>query len=131
LKKIFILTILLASSLFATLSNEYASQKLLDKHIPIVDIRTPSEWKETGIIKGAIPIMFFNEQGGYDVNAWLKELNEKVDTTKEFALICHVGNRTQIVTQFLSQKLGYKVINLLGGMNYAIAAKLPIVKYDK
>ena len=131
MKKIFILTILLASTLFATLSNEYASQKLLTKHIPIVDIRTPAEWKETGLIKGAIPIMFFNEQGGYDINAWLKELNEKVDTTKEFALICHVGSRTKVVTQFLSQKLGYKVINLLGGMDYAAANKMPIVEYKK
>ena len=131
MKKLIFITLLFVSSLYATLVNVYPSQELLDKKIPIVDIRTPTEWKETGVLKGAIPIMFFNESGNYDVNAWLKELNEKVDTTKEFALICHVGNRTQIVSSFLSEKLGYKVINLLGGMNYAQAQNLPILPYKK
>ena len=131
MKKILLITIILASSLFASLKNEYPSQKLLDSNIPIVDIRTPPEWKETGLIQGAIPIMFFNERGGYDINAWLKELNEKVDTTKPFALICRTGSRTAVLAPFLSQKLGYKVINMQGGMVYAKAAKLKIVPYKQ
>ena len=129
MKKLLILTILLASSLFATLINQYASQELLDSKIPIVDIRTPPEWVETGLIQGAIPIMFFNEQGGYDINAWLKELNEKVDTSKPFALICRTGSRTAVLAPFLSQKLNYKVTNIKGGMVYAKAAKLAIHPY--
>ena len=129
MKKILLLSIFLASSLFATLINEYASQKLLDDKTPIVDIRTPPEWKETGLIQGAIPIMFFNEQGGYDINGWLKELNEKVDTSKPFALICRTGSRTSVLAPFLSQKLGYKVINIKGGMVYTKAAKLAILPY--
>ncbi len=131
MKKILLLTIILASSLFATLTTEYASQKLLDSKIPIVDIRTPPEWQETGLIQGAIPIMFFNEQGGYDINAWLKELNEKVDTTKPFALICRTGSRTTVLAPFLSEKLGYQVINIKGGMVYAKAAKLNILPFKK
>ena len=131
MKNLIFLTILLTSSLFAKLTNEYASQQLLDSKIPIVDIRTPPEWEETGLIKGAIPIMFFNEQGGYDVNGWLRELNAKVDTTKPFALICHTGSRTTVVAQFLSQKLNYDVINILGGMDYAAAKGLPILPYKK
>lgn len=129
MKKILLLTIILASSLFATLSNQYASQELLDKKTPIVDIRTPPEWVETGLLKGAIPIMFFNENGDYDINVWLKELNEKVDTTKPFALICRTGSRTTVLAPFLSQKLGYKVINIQGGMVYAKAARLKILPY--
>lgn len=131
MKKLLFIGLLLTTTLFAKLTNEYASQKLLNSNIPIVDIRTPAEWEETGLLKGAIPIMFFNEQGGYDVNGWLRELNAKVDTTKPFALICHTGSRTMIVAQFLSQKLNYNVINLLGGMEYAAAKGLPILPYKK
>lgn len=131
MKKLLLSLLFLASSLFATLINEYPTQKLLEDKTPIVDIRTPEEWKESGLLQGAIPIMFFNEQGGYDVNAWLKELNEKVDTTKTFAIICRVGSRTSILAPFLSEKLGYHVINVQGGMIYAKAAKLKILPYKK
>lgn len=106
-------------SLFAELTNEYVSQQLVNSKTPIVDIRTKPEWRETGLLQGAIPITFFDEKGGYDINAFLKELNEKVDTTKEFAIICHSGSRTSMLAPFLSEKLHYKVINLKGGMDYA------------
>jgi rhodanese-related sulfurtransferase len=113
---------LLSLSLFADLKNEYITKELLNSNIPIIDIRTPAEWKETGLLKGAIPIMFFNERGGYNVNAFLKKLNQKVDTSKPFALICRTGSRTSMVSAFLSKELGYKVINLKGGMEYATKA---------
>lgn len=129
MKKLIFIAIFFASSLYATLLNEYPTQKLLDSKMPIVDIRTPPEWVETGLIQGAIPIMFFNEAGGYDINGWLRELNEKVDTSKPFALICRTGSRTAVLAPFLAQKLGYKVTNILGGMVYAKAARLAILPF--
>ena len=122
---------LLISSLFAELKNEYLTQKMLDSKIPIVDIRTTGEWMETGIIKGSIPIMFFNEQGKYDVRAFVNELNQKVDTTKPFALICRTGSRTKMVSAYLSKELHYKVTNILGGVTYPQMKKAPFVKYKK
>ena len=118
-------------SLFAELKNEYPTLKLIDSKMPIVDIRTPGEWIETGLIKGAIPIMFFNEQGRYNIQGFLKELNQKVDTSKPFALICRTASRTKIVSEFLSSQLNYKVTNLLGGMVYVKAKGLPIEPYKK
>lgn len=129
LKKIFFALILFISSLYAELSNEYLTQKLIDSKIPIVDIRTPREWKETGIIKDSIPIMFFDEKGSYDLNAFIKELNEKVDTTKPFALICRTGSRTQVVSAYLAKELGYKVVNIKGGITYPMVKNPPFVKY--
>ena len=121
--------IFLSAALFATMTNEYPSQKILNSKIPIIDIRTPGEWKETGIVNGAITIMFWDEKGGYDVNGFLTELNKKVDTKKPFALICRTGSRTQIVADFLSKKLNYNVVNLKGGMVYHRGMRLPIVPY--
>ncbi len=130
MKKIFLTLLFLSVSLFAELKNEYLSQELLNANIPIVDIRTPGEWKETGILKGAIPIMFFHPNGSYDARGFLQELNAKVDTKKPFALICHTGNRTSMIAPWLSEQFGYNIINLKGGMEYATKKlKLKTVPY--
>jgi len=39
-----------------------------------------------------------------------------VKKDEPFALICRVGSRTSLVSEFLSEKLGYHVINLKGGI---------------
>ena len=131
MKKIITLILALNISLLATLINEYPSEQTLNSKIPIIDIRTPPEWHETGLIKGAIPIMFFDERGRYDVQIFLKELNKKVDTTKPFALICRTASRTKVVSEFLSSQLNYNVTNLLGGMVYVKAKGLPTEVYKK
>ena len=127
MKKIFLTLLILATSLMAELKNEYLSQKLIDSKIPIVDIRTPGEWKETGIVKNSIPIMFFNEEGGYDVNAFLTQLNAKVNTKKQFAIICRTGSRTAIVADFLSKQLHYNVVNVKDGIFFATQRNIKLV----
>jgi len=129
LKKIIFTLLVLLSSLYASVTNKYPSQEILASHIPIVDIRTTGEWRETGILKGAIPIMFFNERGQYNVKDFLDKLNSKVDTKKPFALICRSGSRTSMLSAFLSKEMGYSIINLTGGMIYAQSKKLPTVAY--
>jgi len=129
MKSLWLLLLLGATLLHAELKQQYADRQLIDSGTPIVDIRTPGEWKNTGLLKGAIPIMFFDERGGYDLQGFLNTLNAKVDTKKEFALICNSGNRTKILSTYLSEKLGYKVIDLKGGMLYAIGKKLPLESY--
>ena len=131
MKKILLSLIILSITLLASMTNEYPTQKILDSKIPMVDIRTPGEWVETGIVENSITIMFWDEKGNYDVNAFLTELNKKVDTKKPFALICRTGSRTKIVADFLAKKLNYDVINILGGIVYLKAAKLKTVPYEK
>jgi len=118
-KKIILLVLLLSVSLFAELKNQYITKDFINKGIPIVDVRTPGEWRETGLLQNAIPIMFFDTKGNYNARKFLEELNKKVDTKKPFALICHTGSRTSMIAPWLSKEFGYKVINLLGGMEYA------------
>jgi len=129
LKKIIFTLLLLISSLYAELKNEALTQEMLDSKIPIVDIRTVGEWEQTGIVKGSIPIMFFDERGKYDMNGFLKELNAKVDTSKPFALICRTGSRTKVVSTYLSTELNYKVTNVTGGIMYHKMQKPPFVPY--
>ncbi len=121
--------LLLTTTLFAEVKHQYINQKLLDSGIQIIDIRTPGEWKDTGLVKGSIPIMFFDERGNYDVPGFMKELNKKVDTKKEFALICNSGNRTRILADFLSNEYKYKVINIKGGIRYGMRKSIPLESY--
>jgi len=132
LKKIILLLILLAASLLAELKNSYLTQEMLNSDLPIVDVRTVGEWKNEGILKNAIPIEFYNEKGKYNINAFLTDLNAKVDTTKPFAIICRKGNRTSVIAPWLSQKHNYNVTNILGGMEYAIKElKIKVHPYKK
>jgi len=129
LKKLLLSFLFLSASLFASITNQEVSQEFLDSKVPIVDIRTPGEWKETGLLKGAIPIMLFDERGNYDLRKFLKQLNDAVDTTKPFAIICRTGSRTSVLANFLSKKMNYKVINLKSGIVYAKYIGLPMVPY--
>lgn len=130
MKKIFLLLVLFTHALFAEVQNVYMSKELLEQNIPLVDIRTEGEWRETGLLKGAIPIVFFSERGEPLIEPFLSQLNQKVDTRKPFAIICHVGSRTSVVAPWLSKELGYHVINIKGGMEYATKGlKLPTYPY--
>jgi len=131
LKKIFSILLLLISASFAQVINEYPSQELINSGIKIIDIRTKSEWKETGIIKGAIPITFFDERGNYDVYVFMKALNATVKEGEKFAIICHVGSRTALLADFLDQEYHMPVINLLGGMEYLRKKGFKPVKYEE
>ncbi|MCX6061976.1 MAG: rhodanese-like domain-containing protein [Campylobacterales bacterium] len=125
-----LLSLLLATTaLMADYTAQPIDQKLLDSKIKIIDIRTPSEWKTTGLVKGSIPIMFFDERGNYNLEAFLGELNKKIPQGERFAIICNSGSRSKMLGTHLGQKMGYNVIDLQGGIQYAISKKIPIEPY--
>ena len=129
MKRLLLLFLILTTTLIAEVKHQYIDAKLVKSGIPIIDIRTPGEWKETGLVKGSIPIMFFDERGGYNIPDFLKQLNQKIDTSKEFAMICNSGSRTRILSDYLSKKYGYNVINLQGGIIYGIGKGIPLEAY--
>jgi len=126
--KLLLIFLLLTTYLFADVTNQMMDQKLYNSTIPIVDIRTPGEWKMDGLLKRAIPIMSWDEKGNFNQN-FIAELQQKVDINKPFALICRSGSRTHIVAAFLSEKLHYNVINLEGGMIYIKGKNFPIIHH--
>lgn len=131
MKKVFLILFLFISSAFAEVVNAYPSQEIIDSKIKIIDIRTPGEWKETGLLKGAIPITFFNEKGEYNIPVFLAELSKNVGDKEPVALICHVGNRSAMLADFLADYKQIKVINLLGGMDYAQKKGLNILPFKE
>ncbi|MCX6072754.1 MAG: rhodanese-like domain-containing protein [Campylobacterales bacterium] len=121
--------LLTTTAMMADYTVQPVDQKVIDSKIKIIDIRTPSEWKTTGLVKGSIPIMFFDERGNYDLNAFVTELNKKIKKGEHFALICNSGSRSRILGAHLGQKMGYNVLDLQGGIQSAIAKRIPLEAY--
>ena len=128
--KVFIGLLIMATALMAELQNVWATPQYAEKNIKIIDIRTPAEWQETGIVKGSYTIMFFDEKGNFNIETFLKQLDMVVKKDEPFALICRVGSRTGMVSEFLSEKLGYKVTNLKGGIMKMIHEGYKTVPYQ-
>ena len=130
-------TILLAAALLAGITplradvihvDSLALERLLERGVPVIDIRTPEEWRETGIIEGSHLLTFFDAQGRYDVRAWLSELAAIASRDEPFALICDSGGRSSVVGQFLDAQLGYqRVHNAPGGIAQWMAEDRPTV----
>lgn len=130
MKKIVFGVLFTLTALMAELQHVWATPAFAQKNIKIIDIRTPAEWKETGIVKGSYTLMFFDEMGNFYIPDFLRELDKIVKKDEPFALICRVGSRTGMVSEFLSDKLGYKVINLKGGIMKMIHEGYKTVPYQ-
>ena len=91
--------------------------KLTAAGVPLIDIRKPQEWQETGIVPGSRLITFFDEQGKSDPAAWLEKARAVAKPGEPVAVICRSGNRTKAVSRFLSEQAGYaKVYNVKEGI---------------
>lgn len=79
----------------------------------LIDIRTPQEWRQTGIAPGAAQIDFYR---GPD--AMVQEILQLVggDKNAPIALICRTGNRTTQAQRFLQENGFTQVLNVKEGM---------------
>ncbi len=121
MKKIILILLIGVVSMFADFKSIDFNDinKTLGKDTVLIDIRTPEEWAETGIIPGSKKIMFFDNRGGYDAQKWMEEFTKYVkDKEQPFVLVCRTASRTKMVGQFLEQQ-GYKnVYDLKGGITF-------------
>ena len=111
-KIILIINVLFASFAFSDVIEigNIELRSLLQKKIPLIDIRRKDEWKSTGIVENSILMTFFDKNGKANTNEWLKELNKIAKKNDPVILICRTGRRTGIISNFLSEKVGYRLI---------------------
>jgi len=97
------------------LSAPSAAEAVAAGKLTLIDIRTPPEWKETGVAKGAQLLDMNHPQGA---PGFTKALLEKLGGNKEapVALICRTGNRTTMVQRYLQAQGFTNVINVKEGM---------------
>lgn len=87
--------------------------------VQLLDVRTPEEYAE-GHIAGAINI---NVQSG----DFLKLAEKELSTDSTVLVYCRSGRRSMTAADRLA-KMGYRIVNLKGGINEWKADGLPIVK---
>ncbi len=75
---------------------------MADGKLILVDIRTPPEWMQTGIAKGARLLNMQHPQGAEGFVAELLQIMGG-DKNAPVALICRTGARTRQVQQYLQQ----------------------------
>ncbi|MDP1735584.1 MAG: rhodanese-like domain-containing protein [Sulfuritalea sp.] len=92
-----------------------AAAQVQSGKLTLIDIRTPPEWKETGVARGAKQVNMLHPQGAKGfVDQLLGEV--KGDRNAPIALICRTGNRTTQVQRYL-QSVGFtQVYNVKEGM---------------
>lgn len=92
-------------------------KRLIEAGVPIIDVRRPEEWRQTGVVQGSHLMTFFDSKGNYDLAAWMDKLSKITGPDDPFILICRTGNRTGTISRFLDKKLAYhKVHNVTKGI---------------
>lgn len=87
-----------------------AHKAALSGDILLLDIRSPGEWKETGVPEGAMAVTMHSDQFVVQLR---KLLAENPDTP--LAMICATGGRTEYVTGILA-KNGIDTIDVSEGL---------------
>jgi rhodanese-related sulfurtransferase len=78
-----------------------ALARLAASGIPLIDVRTASEWEQTGIVPGSHLLTFFDERGKSDPAAWLQKAKAIAGPGDPLIVICRSGNRTRDVSRVL------------------------------
>lgn len=81
----------------------------------IVDIRTPPEWAETGVIDGAELVTFT------DPASFLARIGPQIADGRDLILVCRSGNRTEAAAKMLEGKIPNRIVSIDGGMRRVIS----------
>ena len=100
----------------------------IQQGVPVIDVRTATEWQKTGIVEGSHLIMFYDEKGRYDLKAWLAKVENIAKKDEQVILICHSGVRSRQLASYLAKVVGYEnVYNVKKGIVYWIKKSNPVV----
>lgn len=114
------------------LSAPDAEAQMESGDLVLLDIRTPQEWAETGVAKGAWPVSMHDPSFGTTLQTILGHVSPD-----RIALICATGGRTAYVTNVLQQNGINGVADVSEGMMGNgrapgwIARGLPVVTADE
>ena len=124
---IFLLTVKFAFADVVDINNEQILE-LSKTNIPIVDVRSTSEWDQTGVIPTSILLTFFDKEGNYDLDKWYEKLLLEIEEGEPIILICRSGNRSRIIAEMMDKEFDNVIYNAKRGITSWIDEKLIIVK---
>lgn len=101
-------------------------QRLLDRGVTVVDVRTPEEWRSTGVIADSRRIMAFDSRGEFDPS-FPQALGTVAGPDEEIVLICWSGQRSRVLAEALSRQAGYaRIYHAEGGLSEWLDQKRPV-----
>jgi len=97
------------------LTAEQAMRLAAAGEIVVVDIRSPQEWRQTGVPKGARTVTLHQPDG---LTGFLKAMDRSLgdDRSRPIALICARGNRSTVASAALARAGYTRVYNIREGM---------------
>ncbi|MDC3063696.1 rhodanese-like domain-containing protein, partial [Alphaproteobacteria bacterium] len=89
---------------------------LINNNVNIIDVRTPIEWKKTGIINNSFLISLLNKQNKFVFKEWFDIFRQKVDFDKPIVFVCATGVRSHYISILVNKRLPeFKIYNLTNG----------------
>ena len=115
-----LVTLLLVSGLVlagadtSVLTAPEALERVEAGELLLIDVRSPAEWRDTGIPEPAIPVTI-HQSGG--PSAFYEAIMEAVgDTDRPIAIICATGRRSDIARRLLTEDGFTTVFDVSEGM---------------
>ena len=93
----------------------------------VVDIRTPAEWRATGVVEEALLLTFFAADGSYDAAGFVDRLAGEVGRDAPILLVCRTGSRTRAVLSLLEGAGFGRVAHVEGGLTRWLAEGRDVV----
>ncbi|MCB1906535.1 MAG: rhodanese-like domain-containing protein [Rhodocyclaceae bacterium] len=88
---------------------------MVARGVPLVDVRTAGEWRQTGIVPGSRTLTYFDEQGKSDPQAWMQRFQAIAGPDDEVMIICRSGSRSRAVAEFLDKERHYSRVYTVDG----------------
>lgn len=110
-----LLAALLAASAVAAQAGEVVVQaqtadQLTADGALVVDIRTPEEWTETGVLQGARLLTFT------DAQSFIAAIGPDLADGRDLVLVCRSGRRSGLAAEALASMIPNRIISQDGGM---------------
>lgn len=99
-----------ASAENVTLESPSGASLAADKTMLLVDIRTPAEWKESGVVEGALLVTYTTP------DAFMAAVKPHLKPGQKLGLICRSGNRSSRAAQQVAPLVDGPVVDIAGGM---------------
>ncbi|WP_139470670.1 rhodanese-like domain-containing protein [Campylobacter armoricus] len=110
------------------MKNIAISKDILENYC-IIDVRTPSEWKN-GIIDNAYLIALCDDNGFMNEN-FINEFKTKIDfKNQNIAFVCATGSRSKHTAMMIEDALGIECVNLDGGMVALLSQGYEVIKKE-
>jgi len=112
---------------YNNLDNEQL-KTMLDKKVPIFDVRRPDEWRQTGVVEGSQLLTFVDGTGRIKPD-FLARFTATVGKDDPVILICRTGNRTSTLARHLVENMGFtQVYNVRNGITQWIRDGQPTMQ---